>query len=706
MPGIRVGLSLLLAVAVGLSAQATAAERDTAESPRPVPFCSVAQPPRPPRETYEAPSIHAVEEGGSEKIVLQNFALTLELQRDAAQQVRITSLKTEAGCELLAEPSAGFSILDGDGTPFRDASGFKLETWHAWLHNSYAEVELRLRAPEPVVWRLRLDRQKPWLEQSFELPHDWRTGGRTLVVTLLPAVSLRPVMPVNPMKFGFAKGVSAAPSRNSFEFVERSEHLIYDPDRRGGLAAFVVGPGGEESLSRGKVVLTDHATAALGDEDPVAKIVLFPFDGAVEKGFHTLRRFLAEEYSCQQNAYCPFLWNQFWLWQGKHADWGYQECTAARLLDILPHLQAMGVEMLHVDAGWEKGLVSTPRPTPQDWAFDPERFPQGFAPLRKYLREHSMGYATHLFTEAINNPEITLRIVEETDLDKMFLDARANEKTLAAMRRVRARYPGLEVFVHSMDDPRRAASYWKWGNLHYLGDFNQVYFGEGTWAPFLNDLPPEISRPRFVDLFTRVASYQATWVWPYKCLLPPHGGYTFAGMSWYIPEMGLSDASSYVLTTISSRYLYEWGDDPRLLKPEILNYFLDWTAFWKTIRPYLQDSQHVGAPPDGIHVDGVAHLQDGQGFLFLFNPGTKPAEVSWKDVFWSPELELDPRRPAELSDWTQPLAPIGRGSVDLNDPQGHLTIEPLGSRVLGVNLDLDTVRGEVQRQRSLLHGPP
>ena len=205
--------------------------------------------PKPPRESYEPPSIRSTLGPQGESIVLTNSAMKLELRVDTSRRVQVTSLRTESGSELLAKPADCFSIANGDGTSFKDGSAFRLNSWHMWLHNSYAEVELGLAAPEPVTWRLRLYRQKPYLEQRFELPVGWREGNRALVEVLPTAPHLRPVMPVNVMKRGFKNGAANVPGRNRFEFVDSCEHLVYDPDARRGLAAFVAGVGGEERMA-------------------------------------------------------------------------------------------------------------------------------------------------------------------------------------------------------------------------------------------------------------------------------------------------------------------------------------------------------------------------------------------------------------------------------------------------------------------------
>lgn len=665
----------------------------------PVPEYSVA--PTAPRQYYDVPTVNATSGPDGEIITIKNYALSATITVDKDMLVSLTSLKTEYGRELLAKPSPCFSIVDGEGKAWRDGSKFKLAKWSMWLHNVDAEVELKLLAPEPVIWRLKTYRDKPYLEMRFETPYGWRTLDRVLVQTLATDPALRPVMPNNLMKRGFTNGMPNLTGRHRFEFVEKSEHMLYSADSHSGLVAFIAGVGGEESLTKGEVKLLDHATPSLGDDDPLGRALLFPFDGPVEKGFATVRKFVGHEYARQGDKYADMLWNQFWLWQWSFPNWGYEQFTAKRIMDILPHLNAIGVETVQLDAGWEKNY--------QEWVFDPVRFPDGFGPIHDYIRSHGMAYKTRTSGRLVDDPDVILRIVKETDLDKLFMDAPTDETTISKLRKVRKVYPSLEVLPHAMHDARRAGSYWFWGNIHYLSDIDMVYFGESNILSWLSKLKPDRNVIRVADLVTRAGAYQANWVWPYKCVLSPHAGWTIAnqpGTPQRYPDMGIPELSSLMTTTLAAQYTFQWGDDPRLLKPEILDYFLNWVAFFKTIRPTLVEYQHILPPPDGLNPDGTAHIINGKGLVFLFNPGDKPAKVSWKEVFWSPELEMDPRTPVELTEWADPMKPTKVATLDLAKPKGEITLQPLSQRVIGVNLDVESVKTEVKRQRSLLTWPP
>ncbi|HNT34089.1 MAG TPA: hypothetical protein PKH07_03735, partial [bacterium] len=464
-----------------------------------------------------------------------------------------------------------------------------------------------------------------------------------------------------------------------------------------GVAAFVAGIGGEERIQQGRMTLLDHVVAPFDGTEPIARYLLWPFDGPVEIGFLRLRRFIGTEYSCQRDKYSTFSWNQFWLWQGGIEPAKSEVVTAERLCEILPRIKAIGCEEFHLDAGWEI--------TPGDWRFDPVRFPEGFEPIRRLLREKGMRYHTWMNTAASEDPAVITSLVEETDMCKLFQDRTVDEKAVAAMREVRKRYPDLETFVHHSTS--RSKCYW-WGNLHFLSDLNQIYFGEGefwAWSNILPEKPEGDANTRFFsrhslragDLVTRSAAYQVHWAWPYMCIVPPH-----CGWAWF-EDRDLSELASRMFTTIAARADYQWGEDPRMLRPEVLNFFLEWTAFFKTAKPYLSQYQHVLAPPDGIHPDGAAHLLDGRGFIVLCNPSQSRASVSLKDLLWEPELELHPKEPVHLTDWTAPLAPVNLQKVNLLKPKGSIVMQPLSYRVLGVNVDKDSVLGEVRRQRAALH---
>lgn len=664
----------------------------------PVPDLLLA--PQPPRRSFGNPVIRATKGSGGESIVLSNDIIRLELRIDRGKRAAVTSLRTGAGVELLAEPAFAFVLVDEQGAPVKDGKRFVVESWLSRQHTTYAEVEVRLAAPEPVLWRLRVYRDKPYLEQRFDLPDQWRMTGRAVVQVLATPASLKPVMPNNSFGRGFSGGKPNLQGRHRFEFVPESDHMCYDLDRQGGLVGFAAGIGGEERVRDGQFVMIDHVTTTPEGKEPAARFVLWPFDGAVERGFLAIRRFLSGEYSCQADLHQTFSWNQFWLWQGGIEPASSEVVTAERLLDILPHVAAVGCEEFHLDMGWEAG--------PGDWRFDKLRFPDGFAPLRNLIRHLGMRYHTWMNNAASEDPALVMQLIDETDLCKLFHDRRIDEKTIAAMRKVRQRYPDFETFAHNTTS---RSAYYRWGNPHFLSDINLVYFGEGEFWAWSNVLPekPEgdVNRRFFSrhslragDLVTRAAAYQAHWAWPFRCIMPPH-----CGWAWF-EDRSLDELSSRMFTTIAARADYQWGFDPRMLRPELIEFFMDWTAFFKTARPYLREYQHVLPVPDGIHPDGAAHIVDGRGFIVLCNPGERAAKVALKDLLWEPELELDPSRPVFLTDWTKPLAPAEVGTVDLANPRGSLKLDPLSYRVIGVNIDAAAMLAEVKLQRARLHAPP
>jgi len=656
--------------------------------------------PTAPKRSWGIPRIRSSESAGKETIELSSDAMAVTLTIDEKRHARITGIRTGAGRELLAAPVAGLAIVDEKGAVVKDGADFEVGSWMPIRHSLYSEIEVRMSAPEAMTWRVRLYRDKPYLEQRFEAPGEWRTRGRAVAQVIPADDALRPVMPNNVFGKGFAGGRPKIDGRHRFEFVGQSDHLSYDPQRRCGLAVFAAGIGGEERVRQGTIAMLDHVVAPMDESEPIARFILWPFDGPVENGFLRLRRFVGEEYSCQAGKHQSFSWNQFWLWQGGIEPARSEVVTSRKLLDILPHVAAIGCEEFHLDAGWEK--------TPGDWQFDEKRFPEGFEPLRKFLREKGMRYHTWMNTGATDDPALISGLIEKTDMVKLFQDRTVDEKSVAAMREVRKRYPDFETFVHHSTS--RSGCYW-WGNIHLLSDFNQVYFGEGefwAWSNVLPEKPEGNVNKRFFsrhslragDLVTRSASYQVNWAWPYMTIVPPH-----CGWAWF-EDRDLSELASRMFTTIAARSDYQWGEDPRMLRPEVLSFFMDWTAFFKAARPYLQEYQHVLPIPDGIHPDGAAHMVDGRGFVVLCNPGPVKASVALKELLWEPELELDPRASVELTDWTNPLAPVRLAKTLVAEPKESVALKPLSYLVLGLNVDLDATLAEVRKQRTRLQWPP
>ncbi len=673
--GLRVAACAALVFAGGIG-MVRAAEGQPVPEFRPVPGV--------PKKSWGVPRIRSSVADGSETIELANDATAVKIVVDRERRVRIASIRTGTpavspsgsggGHELLSGPAGCLVVVDANGGVVKDGANFTVDSWLPRQHSLYTEAEFRLSAPEAVTWRVRLYRDKPYIEQQFSVPKDWRAAGRAVAQVLTTAESLAPVMPNNSFGRGFADGRPNIKGRHRFEFVAQSDHLCYDADGKVGLAAFVAGVGGEERVQSGRLAMLDHAVGAL-DGEPVGKFILWPFEGPVENGFLRLRRFVGEEYACQRGKSPFFSWNQFWLWQGgiePAKQRGGDRQAADRYPAVHRGGRLRGVSPGHGLGGRAGGL-----------AVRSEAFPEGFEPLRRLLRQYGMRYHTWINDAASDDPAIVSDLIEKTDLCKLFHDRTVDEKTIAAMREVRRRYPDFETFVHHSTS--RSACYW-WGNIHFLSDFNQIYFGEGefwAWSNVLPEKPEGDTNKRFFsrhslragDLVTRSAAYQVNWAWPYTTIVPPH-----CGWAWF-EDRPLDELASRMFTTIAARADYQWGEDPRMLRPEVREFFMDWTAFFKAARPYLREYQHVLAVPDGIHPDGAAHVVDGRGFIVLCNPGPRKAEVSLKELLWEPELQLDPTQPVRLSDWTKPLAPAEMQIVDLAKPEGSIGMEPLSYRV-------------------------
>lgn len=645
--------------------------------------------PEPLRRIFAVPTVKSVKDSSGETIELRSDQVRVLITIDPERIVRISHISAADGRNLLTKPCECVLPVR-DGSIVGSAVAARVESWMPGEYMSFAEAEFSLKAPEPITWRVRIYRDKPYIEQTFSVPGEWLTAERGVVQVLDVSKALRPVMPQNVFGAGFADGRPKINGRHRFEYVKCSDHLSYDANTAAGLAGFVADIGGQEQFTNGQVALIAHGGPTLQGKSSL-RFLLWPFTGPVERGFAAKRRFIADEYSCQGDKLALFSWNQFWLWQGMRTDW--EVVTAKRLMEILPRVAAVGCEELHLDAGWESTSGSA--------EFAKHKFPNGFEPIREFLRSHGMRYHTWLGSDKSDDPEVLNRLIDETDLCKIFMDRIVSDKAVMALREVRKTHPDFETFVHGTTTHSICDS---WGDMHFLSDFNQVYFGEGQFWAWSAVLPDQSTDPiqhfynvhslRAGDLITRSAVYQVNWVWPYKCIVPPHYGIAL------FEDRPVPELVGRIVNTLASRYDFQWGFDPRMLPKEVLDSFKDWASFFKAIRPYLQDYQHVLAVPDGVNPDGTAHIVDGEGFVFLFNPGNSPAKVQLQDILWEPELGLDPAASVQLTDWSKPLTPHSLQKVNVGKPSGSLEIPALSYRVIGIDVPMDQVLREVKRQRA------
>jgi hypothetical protein len=651
--------------------------------------------PAKPQKTFGIPIIKSSIEGDSEIISLYNDVVKVVVAVDKTEHAFTRNMKTEDGSEILSKPFHCFDVIDCNGKVLVNGADFKLKEWHSRIHGNYAELELRLAAPEPVVWRLRLYQDRPYLEQRFEMPEGWRQPGNAVRQKIVTVESLTPVMPNPITKLGFTEGKPNLKGRHRFEYTPVSEHLVYDEKTRTGLSGFAAGIAGQERFEQKSFVLLDKVTAVFGAQEPPARFILCPFNGPAETGFGRVRRFINDDYACQKEYSNRLSWTQYFDWQiyfktpvqqqKDRVDPYYREAVSAeRIMKILPSVAEMGFEDFWLDAGWEEGYGNF------QWRFDPQRFQNGFEPVRKMVRE--LGMRQRLWwgmSEITDNYEIMLPVIEQSDVMFFFLDRLTDEKTIASIRKLREKYPDFEFMNHFA---RGQSEYWKDLNLHYCSDLSMSYFLEGEFFAWTN-VADKLKRVSVTDLVARSLAYQANWIWPYKsvyeCMWPWVG---------YL-DRPISQLKSRANCMLAARYYNGDGFDPADLSPEQREFWLDFAAFYKAIRYYLQDYQQILPVPDGVNPDGIAHLRGGKGFIFLFNPGSKEAEVTYKQLLWDPTIELDPKMPVEVSDWSDYVKPKVVASVNVAKPEGGITITSESFRVLGVNIDVNETLLQIKKYR-------
>ena len=646
------------------------------------------------------PKITASQEDKGQSVTLSNAALALSVSIDESGRATIAGIRDNlTGVELLSAASEVFYLR---GKEQRSSDAFRVARWDAYQYPDYADLEVEFKGegdPAQITWRARLYRARPQLEQDF----DAQLGDAVLGQVLSVKPSFSPVMPANLFGRGFVNGKPNITDRHRFEITAESDHLCYDPQTETGIWGFVAEIGGQERIAKGQFALIQNPSFRTRRSGRSGPFVIQTFHGPVEIGFLDLRRFIQERYSVQKDTPALYEWNQFWLWQGGPTRVDKRVVTQQRLFDVLPRQVSMGLEEFHLDAGWQWH--------DGDWQLAPDRFPGGWAALREFNRTNGLAFHLWMNDGTTDSAEFLLDLIEKSNVGRLFMDRQVTEKTIEAVEKVRAKYPGFSTSCHNSTS---RSAYWPWGNIHFLSDFNQIYFGEGQFWAWSNILPEAKIEPRedplfpqrteaerffsghdlyAGDLITRSAAYQAEWVWPFSCISPPHNGWT-----WF-EDRPVEQLRDRIYTYLACRFNYQWGFDPSMLKREALDLHLSCTAWFKANRSYLTTYQHVLDPPDGKGIDGAGHIVDGRGFIFLFNPSDREQGVPWHTILWEPEIELSDDSVA-LSDWTGMTGCKSLGRQALDHPTGELRIGPRGVRVLGVNLNDEEVLARVRAERA------
>jgi hypothetical protein len=637
-------------------------------------------------------------------LTLSNAAVSMRVTIGVSGQATIDGIRNNlTGEELLSGASQVFHIA-GKSPVSSDA--FKVARWDAYQYPDYAELVATFESDKaaPVTWRARVFRTRPWIEQDLET----QLGDAVLGQVLSVRPSLQPIMPANLFGRGFTGGKPNIPDRHRFEIVAESDHVCYDAQTQTGIWGFVAETGGQERIAEGRFALIQNPSFRTRRSGRLGPFILQPFQGPVELGFMGLRRYLQKHYAVQADTPSLYEWNQFWLWQGGPTRVDKRVVTWQRLLDVLPRQVKMGMEEFHLDDGWQWH--------DGDWQIGPDRFPGGWPALRDFNRANGLAFHLWVNDGTTNSADFILDLIKQSNIYRLFMDRMVTEKTVEAVEKVRTRYPGFSTSCHNSTS---RSAYWSWGNLHFLSDFNQIYFGEGQFWAWSNILPEAAIEPkadplfpqrteaeRFFsrhdlytgDLITRSAAYQAQWVWPFNCIFPPHNGWI-----WF-EHRPIEQLRSRIYTYLAARFNYQWGFDPVMLSRDALDLHLACTAWFKANREFLTGYQHVLDAPDGRGIDAAGHLVDGHGFIFLFNPSDKEQAVPWRQLLWEPELELAGES-VRLSDWTDMTAYQPLDQQMLASPKGEIKLGARAVKVLGINLDDAEVLARVRIQRAKIGYP-
>lgn len=383
------------------------------------------------------------------------------------------------------------------------------------------------------------------------------------------------------------------------------------------------------------------------------------------------------------------------------------------LLDTVDRMQSAGFyDMLHIDAGWQSGAPLS---------VNTERFPNGLDPIIGKLKADgkTLGLWINPFSRsyeslegysdfANSNPAWVdnsdpkkrfcplsgagdyirnrlLDIARNWPLDEIYWDGadwnisnclsdergwRTPDEEYHNMIKF---YAGILRDLHAIRPNLRVNIWSSPPDIHWLSVADQVQLSD-------IDEPPVLTS----ELLRRQQMYYATFNMPYPTIWGDWYGISYK-RSWS-DGLGLPlDIIKYATVSVIGNGAIQAGGSLDLANtPPAVIQFLNQLFSWrKQYADYFNVYQHVLGFPDGMNIDGEAHLINGKGFILLFNPTNTAKQVDLP--LSEPELELKAGVYYNISNWTELSNGVSLGQARPGDKM-TLTIPGYGYKIIGINM--------------------
>ncbi|MEI7555014.1 alpha-galactosidase [Candidatus Chlorohelix sp.] len=652
-------------------------------------------------------------EGGAISTSLQNLLTGQEYLSSSGAEFRIT-----LSHELAGEPDNNVVL---DSGMFR-ATAFELPV--QGITGSVARVQLEgeFQGAFVKVWLYyqALSAEnfiRKWIEVApFEAP-DWVI--KQVILEDWQAIpTLEPIAPAQrfAQTFGSAepnydasivkKQVNLDSLSERYFVANESNAIAALHNQKEGLYFF------DESLF-GDELFTNKGNLKIGNTDFVepakgfrsGSSVLGAWRGNLELGFKRYNEYIYNQYAVVKGKRDPVWFSTWYPYE--------QEINEKLLLDVIDQMQLVGFyDMLHIDAGWQLGAPLQ---------VNPERFPNGLDPIVAKLKANNktLGLWINPFSRSYEAQEGYNEFaaqhpkwVDKQDPKQRFCPlSGAGDYIHARMLEIARNYPLEEIYWDGRDwyisGCQSSESRWRtpdeehhemikyyasllselrtirpdlrvalWSapaNVHWLSVVDQVQLSDLDTPPILEG-----------ELARRQQIFQATYEYPYSSIWGDWYGVNYRRTL----NQGLGQPLNilkYATISVIGNGATQAGGSLDLTKvpKEYLSFLKELFNWRKQFAEYFTVYQHVLNFPDGVNIDGAAHILNGRGFIILFNPSPNSGQVDLP--LSEPSLELNAATAYTLNDWTELTEPIQMGKVKPGDTY-RLTIPGYGYRIIGVNL--------------------
>lgn len=533
-----------------------------------------------------------------------------------------------------------------------------------------------------------------------------------------PAETLKPFAPVERYSEVFGSGepnyqasvmqgtINLANPEQRYSRVAESKAVAIHDNNSEGFYFFTESLFGQELFNAEHGLQTGHTDWESVSDQPYTSgtSVIGVWQGAPEIGFKRYNEYIYNNYAAIRGKRTPVVFNTWFPYTS-----GIDESL---LLTTLDEMKAAGYyDVLHIDAGWQKGAPLQ---------VDIERFPNGLDPIVNKAKEYNLnlGFWINPFSSHYESLEgyDALRAahpewVDESDPAQPFCPlsgagnyVREHLQAMVANMSVEEIYwDGADWNIFNCQSSQRNWSTleeehhrmlkfyaWMLNELHAIRPDLQVVLWNAPadihWLSVVDQIQlSDVAEPPLLEseLIRRQQMYYATAQTPYTAIWGDWYGLSYQ-RGW---EDGLGQPLNllkYALVSVIGNGAMQAGAvDLRIASPALQDFMRDIFSWRKQFNDYFRVYEPLLNFPDGANIDGEAHIVNGRGFIMLYNPTN--AAKSVRLPLNEPGLELKSGVYYNLSDWTNLKQGQPAGKLRPED-NFTLSIPAYGYKIIGINI--------------------